>query len=157
MITEFDPKPGSHPAEDIPMPEYQLKFSEDEEGEARQRTLDELSAFIAAMDGRPLAIVTLSGEQSALWDQEGDVDYQDAYGRQIVDQVSDGVTETLVIRNCDGLPVALAALDEDAGWQGIGIDKRLRFEIATMIQNDETELDIAELKEQRTKTRETTR
>jgi len=123
------------------MPEYQLKFSEDEEAEARQRTLDELSAFVAEMDGRPLAIITLSAEQSALWDQEGDIDYQDAYGRQIVDQVSDGETETLVIRNCDGLPVALAAQDAGAGWQGIGVDKRLRFEIAAMLQNDETELE----------------
>jgi hypothetical protein len=123
------------------MPEYQLKFSEDEEAEARQRTLDELSAFVAVMDGRPLAIVTLSAEQSRLWDQEGDVDYQDAYGRQIVDQVSDGETETLVIRSCDGLPVALAAKEVGAGWQGIGVDKRLRFEIAAMLQNDETELE----------------
>jgi hypothetical protein len=123
------------------MPEYQLKFSDDEDAEARQRTLDELSAFVAAMDGRPLAIVTLSAEQSALWDQEGDVDYQDAYGRQIVDQVGDGETETLVIRNSEGLPVALAAKEEGAGWQGIGVDKRLRFEIAAMLLNDETELE----------------
>jgi hypothetical protein len=125
------------------MPEYQLKFTEDEETEeeSRQRTLDELHAFIATMDDRPLAVVTLDKEQSALWDRDGDVDYQDAFGRQIVEQVSDGVTETLVIRNCDGLPVALAAVDDNVGWQGIGIDERLRFGIATMLQNDETELD----------------
>jgi len=125
------------------MPEYQLKFTEeaDAEEESRQRTLDELHAFIAAMDGRPLAIVALDREQSALWDQDGDVDYQDVFGRQIVAQVSDGVTETLVIRNSDGLPVALAALDESAGWQGLGIDVRLRFEIATMLQNDATEFE----------------
>ena len=125
------------------MPEYQLKFSEDAdiEEETRERTLDELRAFITAMDGRTLAVVTLDEEQSALWDRDGDIDYQDAYGRQIVEQVSDGETETLVIRNCDGLPVALAALDGSAGWQGLGVDERLRFEIATMMQNDETEFD----------------
>jgi len=124
------------------MPEYRLKFTEaEQEDESRQRTLDELHAFIATMDGRPLAIITLDQEQSMLWDQEGDIDYQDAYGRQIIEQITDGITETLVIRNCDGLPVALAALDENVGWQGIGIDQRLRFEIATALQNDETEFD----------------
>lgn len=124
------------------MPEYRLQFTEAEsEDESRQRTLDELHAFIDAMNGRSLAVVTLDPKQSTLWDQEGEIDYQDAYGRQIIEQVTDGTTETLVIRNCDGLPVALAALDEDTGWQGIGIDKRLRFEIATALQNDETEFD----------------
>ncbi|MCU7904257.1 MAG: hypothetical protein KZQ76_00105 [Candidatus Thiodiazotropha sp. (ex Epidulcina cf. delphinae)] len=128
------------------MPEYRLKFTEnseetEQEDESRQRTLDELNAFVETMDARPLAIVTLDKEQSALWDQEGDTDYQDAYGRQIIGQVSDGVTETLVIRNCEGLPVALAARNGDAGWQGIGIDKRLRFEIATALHNDETEFE----------------
>ena len=122
------------------MPEYRLQFTEaEQEDDSRQRTLDELHAFIATMDGRPLAVVTLDEEQSTLWDRDGDIDYQDAYGRQIIDQITDGITETLVIRNGDGLPVALAALDEDAGWQGIGIDKRLRFEIATRMRNDETE------------------
>jgi len=125
------------------MPEYQLKFAEEEDlaKESRQRTLDELHAFIVAMDGRPLAVVTLDREQSELWDLDGDIDYQDELGRQIVAEVSDGVTETLVIRNCDGFPMALASLDENAGWQGIGIDERLRFEIATMLQNDETEFE----------------
>lgn len=125
------------------MPEYQLNFTEgaEDDAEGRQRTLDELTAFVATMDGRPLAVVTLDAEQSAQWDLEGDLDYQDAYGRQIVEQVSDGVTETLVIRNCEGLPVALGVLAEGIGWQGIGIDKRLRFEIAVMLQNDETELE----------------
>jgi hypothetical protein len=125
------------------MSEYQLNFTEgeDDDAEGRQRTLDELTAFVATMDGRSLAVVTLDQEQSAQWDLEGDVDYQDAYGRQIVEQVSDGVTETLVIRNCEGLPVALGVLAEGVGWQGIGIDKRLRFEIAVMLQNDETELE----------------
>ena len=125
------------------MPEYQLKFTEEEEDDdvSRQRTLDELHAFIATMDDRPLAVVTLDKQQSTQWDEDGDIDYQDAYGRQIIEQISDGETETLVIRNCDGLPVALAALDRNAGWQGIGIDERLRFEIAISMQNDETELE----------------
>ncbi len=125
------------------MPEYQLKFTEEEEDDdvSRQRTLDELHAFIATMDDRPLAVVTLDRQQSTQWDEDGDIDYQDAYGRQIIEQISDGETETLVIRNCDGLPVALAALDSNAGWQGIGIDERLRFEIAITMQNDETELE----------------
>lgn len=125
------------------MPEYQLKFTEeqDEFDESRQQTMDELNEFIAAMNGRPLAIVTLDKEQSIHWDQEGEIDYQDEYGSQIIAQMeSDDTVETLVIRNIEGLPVALAALNENAiGWQGIGIDKRLRFEIATMLQNDETE------------------
>lgn len=124
------------------MPEYQLKFTEEEDDdESRQRTLDELYAFIATMDGRPLAVVTLDKQQSAQWDEEGDIDYQDAYGRQIIEQVSDSETETLVIRNFDGLPVALAVQNGKAGWQGIGIDERLRFEIAITMQNDETEFE----------------
>ncbi|MCU7947169.1 MAG: hypothetical protein KZQ72_11095 [Candidatus Thiodiazotropha sp. (ex Cardiolucina cf. quadrata)] len=125
------------------MSEYRLKFTEgtDQEDESRQRTLDELNDFIKTMDGRPLAIVTLDKEQSILWDQEGEIDYQDAYGQQIIEQVTDGITETLVIRSCEGLPVALAAQNEETGWQGIGIDKRLRFEIATALQNDEGEFE----------------
>ncbi len=124
------------------MAEYQLRFSEEEEDDdSRRKTLDELGAFATAMDGRPLAVVTLDAEQSALWDEEGEIDYQDQFGREITSQVSDGVTETLVIRNALGLPVALAALNEAAGWQGVGIDKRLRFEVATMLQIDETELE----------------
>ena len=128
--------------ERIEMPEYQLKFTEEQDDDAsRQRTLDELHAFIATMDGRPLAVVTLDKQQSAQWDEDSDIDYQDAYGRQIIEQVSDSETETLVIRNCDGLPVALAALNGSFGWQGIGIDERLRFEIAITMQNDETEFE----------------
>ncbi|MES9901264.1 MAG: hypothetical protein ABW168_01115 [Sedimenticola sp.] len=122
------------------MSEYKLNLTDEvEEDASRQRTIDELHAFISTMDDRPLAVVTLDEEQSVQWDEEGDIDYQDEYGRQIVSQVSDGTTETLVIRNFEGLPVALAALDGNDGWQGLGIDKRLRFEIATMLQNDETE------------------
>ncbi|MES9833267.1 MAG: hypothetical protein ABW139_13610 [Candidatus Thiodiazotropha sp. DIVDIV] len=123
------------------MAEYQLKLSEDDIEDTRTQTMDEIFQFIKSMDGRPLAVITLDSEQSMLWDQEGEVDYQDNYGRQIIAQVSDGITETLVIRNIDGLPVALASLNNFEGWQGIGIDKRLRFEIASMLMNDETEFE----------------
>ncbi len=124
------------------MAEYRLRLDpQEEEDESRRRTLDEISAFAAKMDGRPLAVVTLDAEQSELWDQEGEIDYQDEFGREITRQVSDGVTETVVIRDVNGLPVALAALDEEAGWQGLGIDKRLRLEVATMLMIDEDELE----------------
>ena len=122
------------------MIDYQFRFSKEVEDDSRQQTLDELRAFAASMDGRPLAVVTLDAEQSALWDQDGEIDYQDHFGREITKQVTDDVTETLVIRNSQGLPVALAALSGTAGWQGISVDKRLRFEVAAMMQIDETEL-----------------
>lgn len=124
------------------MPEYQLKFTDEaEEDDSRERTLNEISAFIAEMYDRPLAVVTLDAEQSALWDEEGDIDYQDEFGRQIVSQVSDGETETLVIRNVQGLPVALAAQGADGGWQGLGIEKRLRLEIFAMMPIDDSTLE----------------
>jgi len=123
------------------MNEYQLKFTEESESEeeSRQRTLEELNSFIALMEGRPLAIVTLDKEQSMLWDQDDEIDYQDEFGRQIIEQISDNITETLVIRNIHGLPVALAALNKAGSWDGLGVDERLRFQIATSLQNDETE------------------
>ncbi|MEW8192045.1 MAG: hypothetical protein AB2766_22320 [Candidatus Thiodiazotropha endolucinida] len=123
------------------MSEYLLKFTEDPIEESRQRTIDEIHQFIKSMDGRPLAVVTLDNEQSNLWDSEGTIDYQDIYGRQIISQISDGSTETLLIRNNEGFPLALAALNSVDGWQGIGIEKRLRFEVARMFQNDETEFE----------------
>lgn len=122
------------------MPEYKLKFTE-EDDESRQRTLNELHAFINAMNNRPLSVTTLDLEQSQNWDQEGDIDYQDAYGRQIIEQITDDMSETLIIRNVSGLPVALAALDKNRSWQGIGIDKRLRTEIAATLQIDQIEFD----------------
>jgi len=121
------------------MPEYKLKLTEDDIDDPRQRTLDELHAFIQQMDGKSLAVVTLDPEQSSLWDQEGDIDHQDIYGRQIINQIADDATETLMIRNSEGLPLALGMIHRDSGWQGISVDQRLRFEIATMFQNDETE------------------
>lgn len=122
------------------MPDYQLKFEADED-DSRERTLNEISAFIDEMYDRPVAIVTLDTEQSANWDQEGDIDYQDEYGRQIVAEASDGATEALIIRNMQGLPIALAAQGTDGGWQGLGIEKRLRLEIAAIMHIDESQLD----------------
>jgi len=126
------------------MPEYHLKFTDEAEteDESRERTLRELNALIAAMNGRPLAVVKLNEEQSEHWDQEGGIDYQDEYGRQIVQQVDDGETETLLIQSCDGMPLALAARDNQSGqWLGLGVDKRLRLEIATTLLNDDFEFD----------------
>ena len=63
------------------MAEYKLKFldpdsiSPEEEAE-RQKTLNELSAFIDLMRGQPLAGVTLDETQSAQWDQKGEPDRQ---------------------------------------------------------------------------------
>ncbi|MCG7872620.1 MAG: hypothetical protein N0C81_06840 [Candidatus Thiodiazotropha lotti] len=123
------------------MPEYTLKFSEDPVEESRLRTMDEINQFIRMMDGKPLAVVTLDDMQSDLWDTEGDVDYQDQYGEQIISQISDDDTETLLIRNSNGLPLALGVKNHTHGWQGLGIEKRLRFEVARMFQSDETEFD----------------
>ena len=123
------------------MAEYRLRITEEEVDDSRERTLEELYGFIREMDGRPLAVVTLDREQSLRWDEEGETDYQDAYGRRIVRQVADGITETLLIRDSDGLPLALAAVDPVGGWRGLGIDKRLRGEIAVALRNDEAEFD----------------
>jgi len=121
------------------MAEYKLKFLDPdfippEEEAERQKTLDELSAFIDTMRGRPLAGVTLDETQSAQWDQKGEVDYQDHYGREIVRQVDDGETEALVIHNVQGLPLAMAFKSDGAGWQGIGVDERLREIVAGMLE-----------------------
>ncbi len=121
------------------MPEYQLKFTE--EDESRQRILNELLMFINIMDNRPLAVTTLTKEQSENWDKEGDIDYQDAYGRQIIEQFNDDITETLIICDFNALPVALAALDNKKSWQAIGIDKRLRVEIASVLKIEYIEFD----------------
>ena len=115
-------------------PEYQLRFTEQglggqDEQQQRRQTLDELTTIIHSMRDRPLAVVSLDELQSDQWDQEGDVDYQNHYGQAIIDQVADGETETLVINNVWGLPVALSIRDDDGRWQGLGVDPRLREEI----------------------------
>lgn len=111
--------------------EYQMKFmdpefaSKDEEQQRRQ-TIDELTDIIHSMKDRPMAVVSLDELQSDQWDQQGDSDYQDYYGQEIINQVADGETETLVITNVWGLPVALAVRSDDGQWQGLGVDPRLR-------------------------------
>ena len=106
----------------------------------RQKTLDEISAFIKSMYGRALAVVTLDADQSVHWDKESEFDFQHYYGQQIIDQIADGKTETLVIRNVQGLPVALAQRNNDSTWRGIGIDKRLRIKVVDMLKISEQEL-----------------
>ena len=123
------------------MAEYEMKFLDPnfvppEEVDERQKTLDELSAFVFQLRGRPLAGVTLDETQSSQWDQKGDVDYQDYYGGEIVSQVDDGETEALVIHNDKGLAVALAAKNEDGGWQGLGVDERLREVVAELLEKN---------------------
>jgi hypothetical protein len=128
------------------MPEYKLKFTEENESpdEGRQETLNELQAFMHDMEGRAMAVITLDPEQSANWDTEGDIDYPQEYGQQIIWQLSadpEEEAETLVIRNHDELPVALGVVDHEGKWQGIGIDKRLRQEISDMMELDNDDLE----------------
>ena len=108
--------------------------------DTHQKTLDEIGAFIKSMYGRALAVVTLNNEQSLQWDQEGGFDYQDYYGQQIIDQITDGETETLVIRNAQGLPVAVARREADYKWRGLGIEKRLRHELVDVLHISEQDL-----------------
>jgi hypothetical protein len=129
------------------MAEYKLKFTEEgTEDEGRQETLNELIDFMRQMEGLSMSVVTLDDTQSINWDKEGDdePDYQDQYGAEIIRQVqSYGDTDSVVVRNTQHLPVALAMSHPDGagGWQGIGIDKRLRGEIAQMMALDEDDLD----------------
>jgi len=128
------------------MPEYKLKFTEENDSadEGRQDTLNELHAFMHDMEGRAMAVITLDAEQSENWDTEGDIDYPQEYGQQIIGQLTadpEEDAETLVIRNHDELPIAMGVLDTEGKWQGIGIDKRLRQEISDMmdLNNDDLE------------------
>ena len=121
------------------MEDHRLNFATAED-DTRQKTLDEIGAFIKSMYGRALAVVTLDTEQSLQWDQDGGFDYQDYYGQQIIDQIADGETETLVIRNAQGLPVALARREPDAKWRGLGIEKRLRQNFVDVLQISEQDL-----------------
>jgi hypothetical protein len=113
------------------MPSYKMNFldpgvaSRDEEQQRRQ-TIDELTVLIHSMQDRSLAVVSLDELQSDRWDQEGDFDYQNHYGQEVIHQVADGETESLVVNNVWGLPVALSIRDDDGQWQGLGIDPRLR-------------------------------
>ncbi len=132
------------------MSEYQLKFTEEPAEDNRQEVLDELIAFMRDMEGLTMTVVTLDTEQSDNWDKdgEGEFDYQDYYGQQIIQQIReiDADAECLVIRNQQLLPVAMASSQIDSatgsiGWQGIGIEKRLRNEISNMIGLDDYQLE----------------
>ncbi len=129
------------------MAEYKLKFTEEaQESDGRQETLDELINFMKAMEDLTMTVVTLDDEQSENWDKDGESnpDYQDYYGKEIIQQIQthDPDTHCVVIRNAQQQPVAMAAKHlETPGWQGIGIDKRLRTEIRNMIGLDDYELE----------------
>ncbi len=129
------------------MAEYKLKLTEEaQQSDGRQETLDELINFMKAMESLTMTVVTLDPEQSENWDKddENSFDYQDYYGKEIIQQIQthDPDTQCVVIRNIQQLPVAMAARHPDSpGWQGIGIDKRLRNEIRDMIGLDDYELE----------------
>ncbi len=129
------------------MAEYKLKFTEEaQQGDGRQETLNELLDFMKAMEGLTMTVVTLDDEQSANWDKDGenDFDYQDYYGKEVIQQIQthDPDAQCVVIRNTMLLPVAMAANHpEGPGWQGIGIDKRLRAEIRDMVGLDDYDLE----------------
>ncbi len=129
------------------MAEYKLRFTEETpETDGRQETLDELIRFMKEMEGLTMTVVTLDDEQSENWDKDDkdDFDYQDYYGKEIIRQIQaqDPDAACVIIRNTQQQPVAMAAkYPEDPGWQGIGIDIRLRTEIRNMIGLDDYELE----------------
>jgi len=125
---------------------YKLNLEEPPEDDGKQETLDELISFMKEMEGLTMTVITLDNEQSMNWDKDGDddFDYQDYYGKEIIQQIQqhDPDARCIVIRNVQQQPVAMAAKHpEESGWQGIGIDSRLRTEIRNMIGLDEYELD----------------
>lgn len=126
------------------MAKYKLRFLESQytqtQEQQRQETLVEIDTFIRLMHGRALAVVTLDDTQSTQWDQTGEFDYQDYYGQEIINQVTDGTTETLIIRNAKGLPVALASRNPQGQWQGLGIIEPLRQEVLGRVDFREQEL-----------------
>ncbi|RUM94590.1 MAG: hypothetical protein DSZ28_02415 [Thiothrix sp.] len=122
------------------MEKYQLNLSESDD-ESRQKTLDELTGFVRQMKTDALTVITLDEEQSTNWDQEGGFDYQDYYGQEIINQLAGEENDSLVIRNAKCLPVALSIRFDNAGWQGIGVDVRLRKEVEVLLQINEAELE----------------
>jgi len=125
---------------------YKLNLEDPPEDDGRQETLDELISFMKDMEGLTMTVITLDNEQSINWDKDSDddFDYQDHYGKEIIQQIQqhDPDARCIVIRNAQQQPVAMAAKHlEESGWQGIGIDSRLRTEIRNMIGLDEYELD----------------
>ena len=129
------------------MAEYKLKFTEEaQEDDGKQETLDELISFMKEMQGLTMTVITLDDEQSENWDKDGkdDIDYQDYYGKEIIQQIQqhDPEASCVVIRNAQLQPVAMAAqFPEGSEWQGIGIDSRLRSEIRNMIGLDDYDLE----------------
>ena len=99
----------------------------------KQKVLDELRDFITLMGNHEWAILTLDDMQSVHWDEEGEIDYQDRYGDEIIKQADDGETKAIVIHNVWGLPVALALKNDDGAWQGIGVVNVLREDVAQML------------------------
>jgi hypothetical protein len=129
------------------MPEYKLKFTEETTDDRRQETLNELISFMQELQGLTMTVVTLDEEQSENWDKEGDgdFDYQDYYGKQIIQQIKafDQEAECVVIRNNQHLPVAMA--NKLSGWQSLGVEKRLRIEVSKMIGLDDYQLEAPRL------------
>lgn len=99
----------------------------------KEEILDELREFVTSMGEYDWAVITLDDMQSVHWDEEGEIDYQDQYGNEIIKQVDDGKTRAIVIHNVWGLPVALALKNDDGTWQGIGVVKILRESVARML------------------------
>ncbi len=99
----------------------------------KQKILDELRDFVTLMGNHEWVISSLDDMQSVHWDEEGEIDYQDHYGSEIIKQADDGETNAIVIHNTWGLPVALALKNDDGTWQGIGVVKILRESVAQML------------------------
>lgn len=99
----------------------------------KEEILNELRDFVTRMGDHEWAVVTLDDMQSVHWDEEGEIDYQDQYGREIIKQVDDGATFAIVIHNVWGLPVALGLKNEDGAWEGIGVVELLRESVAQML------------------------
>lgn len=99
----------------------------------KEEILKELREFVIRMGNHEWAVVTLDDMQSVHWDEEGEIDYQDQYGGEIIRQVDDGNTYAVVIHNVWGLPVAMALKNEDGTWQGIGVVELLRESVAQML------------------------
>tara|TARA_B100001079_G_scaffold246725_1_gene235509 strand:+ start:50 stop:448 length:399 start_codon:yes stop_codon:yes gene_type:complete len=129
------------------MPEYKLRFTDEtQESDGRQETLNDLINFMKEIEGLTMTVVTLDDEQSENWDKDdkSDFDYQDFYGREIIQQIQtqDPDTACVVIRNAQQQPVAMAAkYSGEPGWRGMGIDVRLRTDIRNMIGLDDYELE----------------
>lgn len=122
------------------MKEYKLNLSNLEE-ESKQQAIDDITQFIKQMDMEDMLVVTLTAEQSNCWDEEGDIDYQDEYGQQIIQQIDDDTIQSLLIRNIQQLPVALAIRNNNGGWQAIGIAKKLRHDFAGLFNIDDENLE----------------